>query len=125
MNPAAAPFAVSPAPGSAPTIVPPTNQLAVEVTITNCGTVTETGVAVTETLTLADAPGTAPPPAGTRGGKQLSKVSVRSGASAGVALSPIAVASGHTYLLTVSVAIPPGQANPTGSSQELLVQIAP
>ncbi len=121
----AAPFAVSPAPGSAPTIVPPTNQLAVEVTITNCGTVTETGVAVTETLTLADAPGTAPPPAGTRGGKQLSKVSVRSGASAGVALSPIAVASGHTYLLTVSVAIPPGQANPTGSSQELLVQIAP
>lgn len=120
-----APFAVSPAPGGPPTFLPPTTQLAVEATITNCGTVTETGVAVTESLTLADPPGTAPPPAGTRGDKQVTKVSVRSGASAGVTLSPIAVASGHTYLLTVSVAIPPGQANPTGSSQELLVQIAP
>jgi hypothetical protein len=120
-----APFAVSPAPGSAPTILPPTNQLAVEVTVTNCGTVTETGVAVTETLAPADAPGTASPPAGARGGKQVTKVSVRSGGSAAVTLSPITVASGHTYLLTVSVAIPPGQANPTGSSQALLVQIAP
>jgi hypothetical protein len=120
-----APFSVTPAPGSSPTIVPPTGKLAVEATVTNCGTVNETGVAVTETLTLADPPGTAPPPAGTRSDKQSARVTVRSGASAGVPLPPLAVASGHRYLLVVTVAIPPGQANPAGSSQQLLVQIAP
>jgi hypothetical protein len=118
------PFSVAPAPGSAPTVVPPTPRLAVVPTITNCGTVNETGVALTETLTLADPPGTPPPPVGSSGGKRVTTVTVRSGASVGVALAPIAVANGHRYQLTVTVTIPPGQADPTGSSQQLLVQIA-
>jgi hypothetical protein len=120
-----APFSVTPAPGAPPTIVPPTLLLTAAPTITNCGTVTETGVALTETLTLADPPGTAAPPPGTSGGKRNTTVAVRSGSSVGVALSPIAVAPGHRYQLTVTVAIPPGQADPTGSSQQLVVQIAP
>jgi hypothetical protein len=118
-----APFSVAPTPGSSPTVVPPTSQLAVAATVTNCGTVTETGVAVTETLTPADPPGTASAPPGARGAKLVSKVSVRSGASAAVAFSSTTVAIGHRYLLAVTVAIPPGQADPTGSTQQLLVQV--
>ncbi len=104
--------------------MPPTGLLAVAATITNCGTVTESNVAVTETVTLADPPGTASPPPGTTGGKQVATVTVRSGTSSAVALAPLSVASGHRYQLTVTIAIPPGQADPTGSSQQLLVQVA-
>ncbi len=120
-----APFSLAPTAGTSPTIVPPTSRLAVEATVTNCGTVTETGVKVTETLTLADPPGTAPPRPGAAGGNQVATVVVRPGASAAVTLSPLSVGSGHLYQLTVTVSIPPGQADPTGSTQRLLVQIAP
>ncbi len=117
------PFSVAPAPGAPPTVLPPSTTVAVEVTVTNCGTVTETGVPVTETLSLADPPGTAPPPAGAGGGRRTASVTIRSGSSTAVALPSMAVASGHRYVLTVSITVPAGQADPTGSTQSLLLQI--
>jgi len=75
-------------------------------------------------VSVADPPGTAPPPAGRRGGQVQSVVSLESGASAAPDLSPLPVATGHRYTVTVNVSLPPGQADPAGSVQEFLVEIA-
>jgi len=111
------------APGPTPTVLPPTTSVAATVTVTNCGTVTESGVSVTATLVPADPSGTAPPPAGFGGGRSRATVSVRSGGSLALSMAPLAVAGGHLYTLTVAVATPPGQGNTTGSTQEFLLQI--
>ena len=111
-------------PGPTPTVLPPTTSVAAAVTVTNCGTVTESGVSVTATLVPADPPGTAPPSAGSTGGRSRATVTVRSGGSVALSMSPLAVAAGHRFSLTIAVATPPGQADTTGSTQEFLLQIS-
>ena len=111
-------------PGPTPTVLPPTTSVAAAVTVTNCGTVTESGVSVTATLVLADPSGTAPPSAGSTGGRSRATITVRSGGSVALSMAPLAVAAGHRFSLTIAVATPPGQADTTGSTQEYLLQIS-
>ncbi len=111
-------------PGAAPTVLPPTPTLTVKATVTNCGTVAESDIAVTATVALLDLPGTAPPPLRARGGAQKTSVTLRSGGATGLVFGPFAVANGHRYVVTVSIAIPVGQQlQPQGSTQQFLVQI--
>ena len=95
-------------------------------TVTNCGTVVESGVVVTQVITLADPAGTAPPPRTTRGGRAQTQVTLLSGSSAALSFPSVSVASGHLYDLDLSIALPPSQAahNPAGSSQQFLLQIS-
>ena len=111
-------------PGPTPTVLPPTPTVTAEVTVTNCGTVPETGVAVTQTLALTDPAGTAVPPAGARGSASQASVTLASGASRALTLPPLTVASGHTYTLTVSVAVPASQLRRAGATQQFLVRIS-
>ncbi|MGA2835803.1 MAG: hypothetical protein ABSF84_04325 [Acidimicrobiales bacterium] len=111
-------------PGGTPTDVPPTSTLAALVSVTNCGNVRESDVTVSVTVALSDPPGTAPPPAGRRGGRVQAVVAIASGSSAAPTLAPLPVASGHQYTVTVSVSLPPGQVDPTGATQMFLVQVA-
>ena len=110
-------------PGPAPTMLPPTGTVSVGLTVTNCGTVTEAGVVVSQTLSIADPAGTAPPPVGARGAKDQQRVTLVSGSSVALTLPSLTVAAGHLYLLDVSVAIPTGQVNPAGATQQFLLQI--
>jgi hypothetical protein len=110
-------------PTSTPTVLPPTQSVAVLATVTNCGTVTETGVKVTETVSLADPPGTPLPAAGDRGGRAQATVTVLSGASTAPSFPSVSVAPGHLYNLVVAVDIPAGQHDPAGSTQSFLLQI--
>jgi hypothetical protein len=110
-------------PGPAPTVLPPAATVSVGVTVTNCGTVTETGVVVNQTLAVADPAGTAPPPVDARGGKDQQRVTLASGSSVALTMPPLTVAGGHLYLLDVSVAVPTDQANPAGTTQQFLLQI--
>ncbi len=91
-------------------------------TVTNCGTVLESGVVVSQTLTPVVPAGSAAPPAGQRGGTTQTRVTLRSGTSAALTMPPLAVAGGYDYDLTLAVAVPP-QANPAGSTQRILIQI--
>jgi hypothetical protein len=109
-------------PGAAPTVLPPTATVTALVTVTNCGTVGESGVVVNETLALSDAPGAALPASqAARGGQAHTTATLASGSSSALSLGPLAVAEGHTYLLTVTIA---GLADSPGGSQQFLVQIA-
>ncbi len=111
-------------PGGAPTEMPPTSTLTALVSVTNCGNVRESDVTVSVTVALSDPPGTAPPPTGQRGGRVQAVVAIASGASTAPDLPALPVASGHQYTVTVSVSLPPGQVDPTGATQEFLVQVA-
>jgi len=111
-------------PGPTPVVLPPTRTISVAITVTNCGTVVESGVAVTQTVTPSIPVGSSAPPAGRRGGSTQTKVTLRSGSSIALSLPPLPVAGGHLYELAVSVAVPP-QANPAGASQRFLIQISP
>jgi hypothetical protein len=109
-------------PGTAPTVLPPTGTLTALVTVTNCGTVTETGVVVNETLALSDAPGAALPASqAARGGQTHVTLNLASGSSSALSLEPLAVAGGHTYVLTISIA---DSADSAGGQQQFLVQVA-
>jgi hypothetical protein len=112
-------------PGPTPTVLPPTSSVQAAVTVTNCGTVPETGISLTETLALADPAGTRLPPRPARGGTSRVTLSVASGASRALSMAPMAVAAGHLYSLTLSLAIPAGQTLPQGTSQQFLLQISP
>ncbi len=113
--------------GTTPTVLPPTGTVTVDATVTNCGTVDESGIRATETLILVDARGTPLPPAGARGASSHVEVSVPAGSSAALDLPPLSVAGGHSYTLQVSISIPFGQRSgpfgSAGSSQEFLLQI--
>lgn len=111
-------------PGSSPTVVPPSNALGALVSVTNCGTVPESGVTVSVTVATADPPGTAAPPAGSQGGRVQAVVVLASGSSSAPVLGPLPVSAGHRYLLTVAVSLPPAQLDPAGSTQQFLVEIA-
>ncbi len=111
-------------PGPAPSILPPTTSLSVGVTVTNCGTVVESDVVVSETLTLADPPGTAAPPGGSGGGRSQVSVALEPGSSTAPSLAPLTVASGHRYTLTMALSVPPGQTDLAGTTQQFLVQIS-
>lgn len=111
-------------PGSAPTVLPPTATVTADITITNCGTVTESGVGVTETLAVADPSGTRAPPVGEGAASAHTVVTVRSGASTTFSLPGLAVADGHSYTLTVAITPPAGQANLAGTRQEFSLQIS-
>jgi hypothetical protein len=116
--------AISTPPGASPSVVPPTPTLTVKATVTNCGTVAETGIAVTTSVALDDPVGTALPPVGARGGTRIMPVTLRSGGATALTFGPFSVANGHQYLVTVSIAIPVGQqGQPQGSTQQILVQI--
>jgi hypothetical protein len=113
-------------PGGSPTVLPPTTSVQTTVTVTNCGTVVEPVVRVTETLMPADPPGTPPPPTGAAGGTYRAQVSLRSGSSSALSMKSLSVATGHRYSLTISIAISVSQQanDPTGSTQQLLLQIS-
>lgn len=111
-------------PESTATVVPPTPALGALVSISNCGTVPEAGVTVRLTVRLSDPPGTAPPPVGRRGGRSQAVVAIAPGWSSAPLLHPVSVASGHRYTLSVSVSLPLGQADGSGSTQTFLVQVA-
>jgi hypothetical protein len=111
-------------PGATPTILPPTASVGAGVTVTNCGTVVESGVVVTESLVLADLPGTAAPPDGSRGGSVHATVSLLSGSSTALTMAPLPVAGGHRYTLTIAIATPPSQVLVEGSTQQFLLQIS-
>jgi hypothetical protein len=116
--------AVSTVPGAAVTVLPPTATVTAEVTVTNCGTVPETGVVVSQTLVLSDPPGTELPPAGTRGSASHVSVNLISGSSMALDLSPLRVTNGHRYTLTVAVAVPPNQLDRAGSTQQFLLDVS-
>jgi hypothetical protein len=107
-----------------PTVLPPTATLDLAATVTNCGTVTETGVTVTQTLTLADPAGTPPPPTDARGGENRTRVTLVSGGSVALDLPGFTVATGHRYDIVLAIAVPPGQVATAGATQAFLVQIA-
>ncbi|MGH9081314.1 MAG: hypothetical protein ACRDYE_14800 [Acidimicrobiales bacterium] len=109
---------------ASPTVMPPTTSVQATVTVTNCGTVVEPVVRVTETLALADPPGTPPPPVAAAGGSSQVQAGLRSGTSAALSMKPLPVVSGHRYTLTLTIAIPASQDNPAGSTQQLLLQIS-
>jgi hypothetical protein len=112
-------------PGVAPTVLPPTPAVSVAATVTNCGTVTEFDVAVSETMALADPPGAPLPPTRARGGTSRSTVTLRAGSSTALAQASFTVAGGHLYSLTLSIAIgPANQLRPEGSTQQFLLQIS-
>jgi hypothetical protein len=113
------------APGAVATVLPPTGSVAAAATVTNCGTVAESGVGVRQTLVLSDPPGTALPPASARGADARVTVTLRAGSSTALSLHPMAVASGHLYTLTLTIAIPASQQqNAAGSSQAFLLRIS-
>jgi hypothetical protein len=114
----------STAPSSTPTVLPPTGTLSAQTTVTNCGTVPESGVVVSETLALADPPGARLPPSAARGTAARVTVDLMSGESAGPALPPMTVAAGHRYQLTLAIAVAANQGNVGGTSQRFLIQIA-
>ena len=109
--------------GPTPTVLPPTGSVTPLVTVTNCGTVSEDNVAVTESLRLADGPGAPAPPAGAAGSSARTTVSALSGQSQALSFPGLTVAGGHLYLLTITLAPPAGQQNPAGTSQQFLLQI--
>jgi hypothetical protein len=112
-------------PGATPTVLPPTSSVGVAATVTNCGTVIESDVGVSETLAPADPPGAALPPAAARGGTAKATVTVRAGSSVALPQPAFAVAGGHLYTLTLAIAIDPSnQLDPTGSTQQFLLQIS-
>lgn len=117
-----APASTDPSPS--PTVLPPTSSVTASVAVTNCGTVTETGVKVTQTVTLADPPGTPLPPADDRGSRAEATVTVRSGSSVAPGFPAVSVDAGHLYNLVVAIDIPTGQEDSAGSSQSFLLQIA-
>jgi hypothetical protein len=112
---------LSSAPGPSPAVLPPTATVAANVTVTNCGTVPESGVVVTETV--APVAGQSQPPSNRRGGTAHVRISLRSGSSVALSMPPLPVAGGHVYELTLSLSLPPG-ANPAGASQQFLLQIS-
>lgn len=115
--------AASVLPGPSPTVLPPTGSVTVDLTLTNCGTVTESGAVVSQALALADPAGTPLPPKADRGGRTQSRVTLAAGASTALTLPALSMAGGHLYLLSVTVAPPVAQANPAGTSQQILLQI--
>ncbi len=121
--------AVSTPAGATPTVLPPTGTVTAQVTVTNCGTVDESNVVVTQTLALADPAGKTLPPVGARGAVAHSTVSLSAGSSTALTFAPMTVSGGHRYTLGVSIALPASQrARPggaAGSSQQFLLQIAP
>lgn len=115
---------VSAAPGTTPTVLPPTTTVTAEVTVTNCGTVPESGVVVTQALALADPAGTFLPPPSARASVSRITIALASGSSQALTLRPLAVAGGHQYTLTVAVAVPASQQDRAGDTQAFLLRIA-
>jgi hypothetical protein len=111
-------------PGASPTVLPPTGSVTALLTVSNCGTVTESGLVVTATVALADPTGTAPAP-GPATSSWRTTVTIASGGSIALTSSPLPVATGHRYQLRLAVGIPSGQqASATaGLTQDFLLQI--
>jgi hypothetical protein len=109
--------------GPTPTVLPPTGSVTPLVTVTNCGTVIQNNVTVTETLALADAPGTGPPPPGATGSSARTTVTTVAGQSRALSFPALQVAGGHDYTLTITLNPPTGQANLAGTSQQFLLRI--
>lgn len=108
-------------------LVPPTRKISAQVTVTNCGTVLEKGVVVSLTVQLA--PGS-PTPGKAASSTPASPSSARRtielgpGGSRSLAMGPLAVVPGSQYVVTMALAFPSGQTNPSGTTQAFLVQIS-
>jgi len=109
--------------GPTPTRLPPTSSVTPLVTVSNCGTVDEANVTVTETLALAGPAGAGPLPAGTSGSSARTVVTTVSGQSRSLDLPALDVAKGNNYTLKVTLTPPAGQEDPAGTSQQFLLQI--
>jgi hypothetical protein len=109
--------------GPTPTVLPPTGSVTPLVTVTNCGTVSEANVTVTEKLVLADGPGVSAPPTPASGSSAQTTVSALSGQSRALSFPGLQVAGGHDYTLIITLAPPAGQQNLAGTSQQFLLQI--
>lgn len=117
---------VSTVPGSAPTVLPPTGTITAALSVTNCGTVDEAGMRVTQDLVLSDPPGTAPPPPVDGGARAEATMTLAAGASVAVTLPPARVRAGHRYTLTLTV-VPQVSTGPplAGAVQQFLIMVAP
>lgn len=120
------PTSAVPAAGAPATVLPPTATVSAQVTVTNCGTVTEANIPVTETLQLQDPAGTRPPATAASGGTLRTDVTIAAGGSQALGLGALAVAGGHDYLLTIALVVPPpaGQGDLTGTTQEFLLKVS-
>jgi hypothetical protein len=109
--------------GTVPFVAPPTSTLGVTVVVTNGGNVGERGVVVeastTEPATASGGPTTA---AGT---PSKVTVSLPPGHTTVVALAPLRVHPGETYLLTVSVVPPDPQPAAVPVQQTVTIAVAP
>jgi hypothetical protein len=113
-------------PGSLPTVLPPTRSVSAAVTVTNCGTVDESKVRITQTLTVSDPAGTTAPPAAFDGGRSGVTVDLAAGASVAVTPPAARLVTGHLYTLnlTVSPAVSTGPAQ-AGATQTFRIRVAP
>ena len=118
-------------PASPPvTILPPTSRIVAQMTVTNCGNVQENGIVVTTSVQAVPGapvqgahPSTAP--LSTVPTSLRRTISLLAGASMSVAMGPLRVVAGHEYVVTLAVSVPPGQADPAGTTQAFLVQVSP
>ena len=122
-----------------PTVLPPTMTVSAQVTVTNCGNAAETGVVASATVqavpgapTLGTASSsgsssTSSTPSSTPSFPSSARrtISLTPGSSISLAMGPLGVTAGHLYVVTVTLAFPSGQTNPTGTVQAFLVQISP
>jgi hypothetical protein len=119
-------------PASPPaTVLPPTKRISAQVTVTNCGNVAENGIVVSSSVqAVPGAPvlGTHPSSASsapTAATTIRRTISLTSGSSMTLAMSPLPVVNGHEYVVTMAVVTSAGQKDPTGATQAFLVQVSP
>jgi hypothetical protein len=108
-----------------PSLLPPTKKLSAQVTVSNCGNVTEKGVVVSLTVQLA--PGSPPSKAASSAPASSSvrhTIVLGPGGSRSLSMGPLAVVPGSQYVVTMALAFPSGQTNPAGTTQAFLVQIS-
>ena len=111
LRPAALPTSTS-----ASTNLPPSRSLRVTALLSNQGTVIEPGTKVTATLT---------PVSGGRGATVTATGTAQPGGSLSLVLPRLPLVPGTTVTLTVSVAVPAGQADGTGLTQTFTLVVAP
>jgi len=114
--PAGPPGAAGACQATTVSIIPPTGRLALDAVVANFGNVGETGATVTAQL-QPQGPGA---PA-----SSSARVALAPGASAAIALPPLAIAPGDTYGLSVSVSPPAGQSDQTGLTGCYSIRVAP
>jgi hypothetical protein len=101
---------------TAPSVLTPTGTLGVSVVLANLGSVDEPQASVQISLALQPTGAVV---------SQTRKAAIVAGGSVTLDPATFAVKPGSSYLLTVTVVLPPGQPSSAGSPLEKLLQIAP